>query len=187
MRQIIGLVLFVLASTLLHAQDLTDSEIQKWTKAYEAIIKWSQTNDFDKDFIDNGETADDGKMFSNMIEQSKASKHYSSLAKVLKQNGYSDPEQWASTSDRIMTAYVANLVTGKEAQMNAQLQQMETMLSSGMIPAEQKPMMEKMLAQSKATLKAAATAPEADKAAVARNQGHLEDVLKRQSEAAGAQ
>jgi len=183
MRQIIGFVVFIFATALVQAQALTDAEIQKWAKSYEALMNWSRTAQLEKDFLANSGTGKDGNMFGNMMGHLKSTKHYSEVSSLLSKNGYSDPQQWASTSDRIMTAYVASVVAGKEDQMKAQLQQVEAMMNSGMMPPEQKPMMETMLAQTKATLKAAEAAPAEDKAAVARNREFLETMFKREAKA----
>ena len=76
-----------------------------------------------------------------------------------------------------MTAYMANEMAGNEAEVEQQLKQVQSMMASGMMPAEQKAMMEQMLQESSKALKAAKQAPEGDKQAVKRNQPLLESVF----------
>lgn len=185
MHKIFGFIFFVLASSFLHAEALTDAEIKNWGKAYGDVIKWAQSTEFKEGFVKDSASVEDGRIFSNMVKSVRAEgKHYKSLAKVLKSNGYSDPDKWADTSDRIMIAYMANVVAGNEEQLEAQVKQVETMMNSGQIPAQQKALMEKMLPRMKASLKAAKQASDEDKAGVARNQGFLEEMLSAQAEAA---
>ena len=47
MRHTLCALVFLFTASLLHAQDLTDSDIQKWVKAYQAIIKWADNTDID--------------------------------------------------------------------------------------------------------------------------------------------
>ncbi|MBA56499.1 MAG: hypothetical protein CMK89_18770 [Pseudomonadales bacterium] len=178
MRQTLSALIFLFTATLLHAQDLTDTEIQKWVKAYQAIIKWAETTNIDEELDTKAEPKEYSHIFSQMMEHSSTSKHYNALVDVLDDNGYSDPNKWSETGDRIMMAYVANQIEGQEAEMKQQLQQMKAMMDSGMIPPDQKAMMEQMLQESSKAMKAAAEAPAADKQAVKRNQALLNSVME---------
>ena len=111
------------------------------------------------------------------MEHSSTSKHYDALIDVLDDNGYPDPKKWSETGDRIMMAYVANEMEGQEAEMKQQMEQMKAMMNSGMIPPEQKAMMEQMLQESSKAMKAASQAPAGDKQAVKRNQALLNSVM----------
>lgn len=187
MHKIFGFILLILASNLLHAQALTDAEIKNWSKAYAGVMKWSQTNDLKNDLMKESAKVEDGRMFSSMVQYIRAGgKHYKSLVKVLKDNGYSDPDHWADTSDRIMIAYMANMIVGKEKELDTQMKQMEGMMHNDQVSAEQKALIENMLARVKSSLKAAEKATAEDKAGVARNLSFLEDVFKTQAEQANA-
>ncbi|MEE2729888.1 MAG: hypothetical protein VYA55_03650 [Pseudomonadota bacterium] len=177
MRQALSAIVFLFISSLAQAQDLTDAEVQKWVKAYQAIINWAESANIEEELDAKTEPNEYSRIFSQMMEHSKKSKHYDALVDVLDDNGYSDPKKWSDTGDRIMLAYVANEMDGQEAEMKQQLQQMQTMMNSGMVPPEQKAMMEQMLAESSKAMKAASEAPEADKKAVKRNQALLNSIM----------
>lgn len=177
MRPILSLIILCFIPFLVQAQDLTDAEIQKWVKAYQAVVKWAETTNIDEELNTRVDSKEYSRIFTQMMEQSTTSKHYNALVGVLDDNGYSDPKQWSATGDRIMMAYIANEMDGQEAEMQQQLQQMQTMMSSGMIPPEQKAMMEQMLQESSKAMKAAADAPAADKQAVKRNKTLLNNVM----------
>ena len=178
MRQTLSALIFLFTATLVHAQDLTDAEIQKWVKAYKAIIHWAETTNIEEELDTKGEPTEYSNIFSQMMKHSASSKHYNALVNVLDDNGYADPNKWSETGDRIMMAYVANQMEGQEAEMKQQLQQMKAMMDSGMIPPEQKAVMEQMLQESSKAMKAAAEAPAADKQAVKRNQVLLNSVME---------
>lgn len=177
MRHILSFILLCFATSLLQAEGLTDAEIQKWTKAYQAVVNWAEKEDIEDDLNADTQSTEYGRIFSQMMEQTSTNKHYNALVDVLDDNGYSNPEKWSATGDRIMTAFMANEIAGSEVEVKQQLQQMQSMMNSGMIPPEQKAMMEQMLNESSKALKAASQAPEGDKQAVKRNQKLLESVL----------
>lgn len=177
MRHTLCALVFLFTASLLHAQDLTDADIQKWVKAYQAIIKWADNTDIDEELNAKAEPKEYSHIFSQMMEHSSTSKHYDALIDVLDDNGYPDPKKWSETGDRIMMAYVANEMEGQEAEMKQQMEQMKAMMNSGMIPPEQKAMMEQMLQESSKAMKAASQAPAGDKQAVKRNQALLNSVM----------
>ncbi|RLT92107.1 hypothetical protein [Ketobacter sp.] len=177
MRQTLSAIVFLFIASLAQAQDLTDAEIQKWVKAYQAIINWAESANIEEELDNKAEPNEYSRIFSQMMEHSKKSKYYDTLVDVLDDNGYSDPTKWSDTGDRIMLAYVANEMDGQEAEMKQQLQQMQAMMNSGMVPPEQKAMMEQMLAESGKAMQAASAAPEADKKAVKRNQALLNSIM----------
>lgn len=177
MRHILSIILLCCTATLAQAEGLTDAEIQKWTKAYQAIVSWAEKEHIEDELDANTQSTEYSRVFSQMMEQTRTNKHYNALVEVLDDSGYSDPNKWSATGDRIMTAYMANEMAGNEAEVEQQLKQVQSMMASGMMPAEQKAMMEQMLQESSKALKAAKQAPEGDKQAVKRNQPLLESVF----------
>lgn len=173
---LLGLLFFI--STFTHAQGLTDANIQSWAKAYDAVADWAKHNDLEGSFASDAKgNPDYSQLFTQALNETRTNKHYNDLINVLKKNGYSDPKQWASQGDRIINAFMSNQMEGNEAQVKQQLQQVKSMLGSGMVPPEQKAMMEEMLKESEKALTAAAKAPADDKAAVKRNQAILKAVF----------
>lgn len=171
------IALLCLNSTLIAAQDLTDADIQQWTKAYTAVVNWAENSNIEDDFGNTQNPSDYSQVFSQMMDQTRASKHYQQIVDILKKNGYSDPQLWSTTGDRIMTAFMANEMDATQVSVDQQMQQMKAMMDSGMIPPEQKAMMEDMINASTKALQAAAKAPAADKAAVKRNRALLDSVF----------
>ncbi|MAR91549.1 MAG: hypothetical protein SV765_07315 [Pseudomonadota bacterium] len=180
MRPLLALILFTALPVLATAQDLTDAEIRQWTQAYQAVVNWAEKTDLEEEMAPSQEPTEYQRIFSQMLEQSQTHSRYRDLAGVLKQQGYKNPQQWAATGDRIMTAFLATQMDGDRAEVERQLKQMQTMLDSGMIPEGQKAMMEKMLQESKRALAAAQEAPAADRAAIKRNQQMLDAVFNRE-------
>jgi len=161
----------------MNAATLTDADIQQWTKAYKAVVNWAESTNIEDELENSTSATEYNQVFSQMLEQAQTTQHHQSILNILKSNGYADPANWAAMGDRIMVAFMANEMDGNQAAVEQQLQQMKAMLASGMIPPDQKEMMEKMLNESSKALAAAAQAPAEDKAAVKRNKALLDTVF----------
>lgn len=175
--RILLFTLLCLSSTLMNAATLTDADIQQWTKAYKAVVNWAESTNIEDELENSTSATEYNQVFSQMLEQAQTTQHHQSILNILKSNGYADPTNWAAMGDRIMVAFMANEMDGNQAAVEQQLQQMKAMLASGMIPPDQKEMMEKMLNESSKALAAAAQAPAEDKAAVKRNKALLNTVF----------
>lgn len=169
-------------STLGFAGDLSDAEINKWVTAATALQSWGKQHE-KSDLVPAGTEAvtmkNPAHAFSTGINEAKKTPYYGEIQGVLKQNGYSDADEWAQLGDRIITAHVANtMAKHKEVtpqQMGAAMQQMQ---NNPNIPPQLRAQMEQVMHGSQAMMQSAQQAPATDKAAVQRNASTLEKFFK---------
>lgn len=171
-------------SPLSNAADLNDAEIQKWVTAATALQAWGKQHN-SKDLVPEGQQAitmkNPAQAFTHGINEAKKTPHYDDIQGVLKQNGYSNPDEWAQLGDRIITAYAANAM-GKNKQvspdqMSAAMQQMQ---NNPNIPAHLRAQMEQAMQGTQAMMQSAQKAPAEDKAVVQRNAKVLDKYFKAQ-------
>lgn len=183
--KILALASLLSLSPLSVAADLSDAEVTKWVTAASALQKWGKQHE-QKDFMPNGPEAvalkNPAKAFTHGINEVKKTPHFGEVQGVLKQNGYSDADEWAQLGDRIITAHVANKMAGRKdispEQLKMASQQMQEMQNNPNLPPALRAQMEQALKGSQAMMESAQDAPAADKAVVLRNASVLEKYFK---------
>lgn len=168
--------LTMLFSPYSFAQDgLSDADIKKWADAYQAVVDWAEKTEFKNPPKLDRDKMDMSRIYTQMLETSKTEAFYKDLVSVLKDNGYSKPEEWGQQGDRILMAFMANEMDASKIDIQKQLNEAQKMMKD--LPPEQRAMMESMLKQSTDAMKSADQAPKADKDAVNRNRALLENVF----------
>lgn len=167
-----------------HAAELSDAEIQKWVTAATALQAWGKQHN-SKTAVPEGQQAitmkNPAHAFTHGINEAKKTPHYGDIQGVLKQNGYSNADEWAQLGDRIITAYAANAM-GKNKQvtpdqMGMAMQQMQ---NNPNIPPHLRAQMEQAMQGTQAMMESAQKAPEEDKRVVQRNAKVLDKFFKAQ-------
>jgi hypothetical protein len=92
---------------------------------------------------------------------------YDDLAKAVRSHGFSSPEQWGETGDRIFRAWSALEMGQQSGQMNQEMAKaMEEINNNPHMSEAQKQQMRDMMGGAKSMMDHASSAPEADKRAV---------------------
>lgn len=154
-----------------HAQSLTDDKVRSFISSLEALQGMEEEYD---DLPDDLATSEDeigmddmSSLFSRSVEQMKGHEMYNKLEDVVQQHGFSGPEQWGETGDRIFRAWTA-LEMGKQGGGMSQemARAMEEIDNNPNMSEAQKQQMREMMGGAKSAMDQAASAPEADKQAV---------------------
>lgn len=171
--KILSLAAMLTFSSAGMADDLSDAEINKWINATTALQTWGKQHEKNDVMPAGQEVAamkDPGHVFSASIEQAKKGPLFSQMQEVLKQNGYSDADQWAQIGDRIVAAKTANALGNTKGvdpkAMGAAMQQMQ---NNPNVPPQMRAQFEQMMKGSQAMMQTAQESPPEDKAAVQRN------------------
>lgn len=182
--KIITLTTLMSLAPLTHAADLNDAEIQKWATAASALQAWGkqhQTSDLVPEGHDAAAMKNPAQAFTNGMIAAKKTPHYGDIQGVLKQNGYSDADEWAQLGDRIIAAYFANSMSKhpevSPEQVNMAMQQMQ---NNPNIPPHLRAQMEQAMQGSRAMLESAQNVPAEDKLIVQRNAKVLDKFFKAQ-------
>lgn len=165
MRFITILILMALTSFAM-AANLEKKDVETWLKSVTELQTWleqqeeklAQEPEFDEAL--EGQAA-----LEQAIEQLKKVGVYSDFNKKVVAAGYKDVMHWLTTSQQISMAYLAVLLegeVGQRAELEAQRKQLVTLD----LPAEQKEMLENIVASSLAMLDGLEEVSEADRAAV---------------------
>lgn len=171
--------LFALVTFQAHGETLTDQKIRSFINTLEAL----QGMEDNYDDMPEGLDTDEGELgmdnisniFSSSVESMKGHDAYDDLKKAVQQHGFSSPEQWGETGDRIFRAWSA-LEMGSMGQQSAQMNEemaraMEQIENNPNMSEAQKQQMRSMMGGAMSAMDNAANAPEADKNAV---RPHLE-------------
>lgn len=168
--------LFAFASVPAHAEALTDQKVRSFINSLEALQGMEDKYDTLPDDLATEESDlgmdDMSSIFSSSVERMEGHEMYDDLSRVVKQHGFSGPEQWGQTGDRILRAWSA-IEMGKNAgQMNQEMEKAMAQIENNPNMSEaQKQQMREMMGGAKSAMDSAANAPEADKQAV---RPHLE-------------
>ncbi|WP_150912004.1 hypothetical protein [Marinobacter halotolerans] len=159
-----------------HAEALTDQKVRSFINSLEALQGMEDKYDTLPDDLATEESDlgmdDMSSIFSSSVERMEGHAMYDDLARVVKQHGFSSPEQWGQTGDRILRAWSA-IEMGKNAgQMNREMERAMAEIENNPNMSEaQKQQMREMMGGARSAMDSAANAPEADKQAV---RPHLE-------------
>jgi hypothetical protein len=163
--------LFALAPLSTHAETLTDDKIRSFISSLEALQGMEDEYDDLPDGLapEEGDTGipDMSRIFSSSVEQMKGHDMYNQLSDVVQQHGFSNPQQWGETGDRIFHAWSALEMGQQSGQINQEMAKaMEEINNNPNMSAAQKQQMRKMMGGAMSVMDNAASAPEADKRAV---------------------
>ncbi len=190
MRLLVTTFLALVLSVPAFALELTDQNVQQWMKSYSAVMTWAKTQDKKElAFLENDQAMRDPKfdaLFSNAMQGMKNSKIYGDFSKVLKQNGYSNTDEWAKLGDRIMAATLAVELEKQQArtgQSRDQMKQaMEALMNNPNMTAEQKAQMQQMMGMGNQMMDVADNVPAQDKAVIQRNGSLIKQVMDQNAE-----
>jgi hypothetical protein len=163
--------LFALAPFSAHAETLTDDKIRSFISSLEALQGMEDEYDELPDGLatEEGDTGmpDMSRIFSSSVEQMKGHDMYNQLSDVVQQHGFSNPQQWGETGDRIFHAWSALEMGQQSGQINQEMAKaMEEINNNPNMSEAQKQQMRKMMGGAMSMMDNAASAPEADKRAV---------------------
>lgn len=171
--------LFALATFPAHGETLTDQKVRSFINTLQALHGMEDNYDDMPEGLDTDESEPGmenmSSIFSSSVEKMKGHRMYDDLKKAVQQHGFSSPEQWGETGDRIFRAWSA-LEMGQMDQQPSQMNQemaraMEQIENNPNMSEAQKQQMRNMMGGAKSAMENAANAPEADKQAV---RPHLE-------------
>ncbi len=178
--------LFALASTA-HAESLTDSTVRSFINSLETL----QGMEDEFEGMAEGMSREDeteqmpdlSRIFSSSVEKMKGHGMYRQLEDVVKQHGFSSPEQWGKTGDRIFQAWSALEMGEQSGQMNQEMAKaMEEINNNPNMSEAQKEQMREMMGGAMSAYEQAANAPEEDKRAVRPHMDALRSVTSEEDD-----
>jgi hypothetical protein len=179
---------FVLTPLAAQAETLTDQTVLSFINSLEAMQGMEDEYD---DLPDELATQEDdlgmeqmSRIFSSSVESMKGHPLYNDLAQVVSNYGFSSPEQWGETGDRILRAWSAIEMGQQSGGMNQEMAKaMEEIDNNPNISEAQKQQMREMMGGAQSMMDNASSAPEADKQAV---RPHLDALRSATSESGGS-
>lgn len=178
--------LFAFAAFPAHAETLTDNKVRSFISSLEALQGMEDKyEDLPADLSDDESDFDMGAMsriFSSSVGKMKGHDMYDDLKAVVQQHGFSSPEQWGETGDRIFNAWSAVEMGQQSVPMNQEMARaMEEIENNPNMSEAQKQQMREMMGGAMSAMDHLKNVPEADKQAV---RPHLE-ALRAATNAAG--
>lgn len=170
-------ILFTLACLLalspltVHAEALTDEKVQSFISSLETLQgmedEFEELNEELATEEDATEMPDMSRIFSSSVEKMKGHEMHDRLEEVVQQHGFSSPEEWGRTGDRIFQAWSALEMGEQSGQVDQEMAKaMEEIDNNPNMSEAQKQQMREMMSGAMSAYKQAANAPEADKRAV---------------------
>jgi hypothetical protein len=164
-------LLFAFAGFPAHAETLTDQKVRSFISSLEAIQGMEDDyEDLPDDLAGEDSTVemeDMSRMFSASIEKMKGHRIYNDLKGRIQQHGFSSPEQWGETGDRIFNAWGALQMGQQSGQMNQGMARaMEEMENNPNMSEAQKQQMREMMGGAMSAMDHLKNVSEADKRAV---------------------
>lgn len=163
--------LFALSPLSAHAEALTDQTIRAFISSLEELQsiedEFPELTDDLSDEEDAAEMPDFSRLFSSSVEKMEGHDMHDRLEEVVQQHGFSSPEEWGRTGDRIFQAWSALELGEQSGQVNQEMAKaMEEIDNDPHMSEAQKQQMREMMGGAMSAYKQAASAPEADKQAV---------------------
>ncbi|HEY9119549.1 MAG TPA: hypothetical protein VIN33_07305 [Marinobacter sp.] len=170
-------ILFTLACLLalspltVHAEALTDEKVRSFISSLETLQgmedEFEELNEDLATEEDATEMPDMSRIFSSSVEKMKGHEMHDRLEEVVQQHGFSSPEEWGRTGDRIFQAWSALEMGEQSGQVDQEMAKaMEEIDNNPNMSEAQKQQMREMMSGAMSAYKQAANAPEADKRAV---------------------
>lgn len=163
--------MFLLAPLSAHSEALSDEKIRSFISSLKALQGLEQQYDDLPDDLPTDEEdigmEDLSSIFSTSVEQMKGHDMYNDLKEVVQEHGFSSPEQWGETGDRIFRAWSALEMGQQSGQVNQEMAKaMKEMENNPDMSEAQKQQVRDMMGGAVSAMDHAASAPEADKQAV---------------------
>ncbi len=163
--------LFALATFPAHADTLTDQKVRSFISSLEALQGMEdQYEDLPDDLAEEEsdfEMEEISRIFSSSVEKMKGHDIYNDLKGVVQQHGFSSPEQWGETGDRIFNAWSALEMGQQSGQMNQEMAKaLEEMENNPNMGEAQKQQMREIMGGAMSAMDHVKNVPEADKRAV---------------------
>lgn len=164
-------LLFALAAVPAHAETLTDQKVRSFISSLEALQGMEdEYEDLPDDLADEDsdfEMEEVSRMFSSSVEKMKGHRMYDDMERVARQHGFSSPEQWGETGDRIFNAWSAMEMGQQSGQMDQQMARaMAEMENNPHMSEAQKQQMREMMGGAMSAMDHLKNVPEADKQAI---------------------
>ncbi|TYC55364.1 hypothetical protein FMN52_16955 [Marinobacter sp. BW6] len=164
------LTLLALFSAGTQAQSLSDQTISSFIDSLKAAERLgSEFEDLgdEMDSPNDGSMPDFSSMLSDSLSELEGHQAYGQLEDLVQDHGFSNLEEWASTGDRIIQAWMAIEMEQQNPaarqEMNAAMAEIE---NSPHMTAEQKAQMRAMMQSAMGAMETASNAPPADVEAV---------------------
>lgn len=163
--------LFALATFPAHAETLTDQKIRSFISSLEALEgmedKYDQLPDDLGDEDSEFTMEEVSRIFSSSVEKMKGHGMYDDMKGVVQQHGFSSPEQWGETGDRIFNAWSAIEIGQHSGQFNQEMAEaMKGIENNPNMSEAQKQQMREMMGGAMSAMDNVKNVPEADKQAV---------------------
>lgn len=146
---LLALLLVVVGQAAVLAQDekrepLTDAEVEGFIASYPEAKQLAQKYELDK--RDRAAAGPRDEVFAGVLEEMKAAGAYDDFSALVRQHGFSGPEEWVGAANRIMMAYA--VMAAEDAQgggrmdenVAQQLEEARRQIESSDMPADQKQM-----------------------------------------------
>lgn len=172
MKKLLIFTMTALMSFQALAADLKSQDITQWLTSMPILKPWLEKHESELT-ANISEPNNPEVVFNESIPALKKAGLYDELNTKVKALGYTDVEQWTSTTQQVTFAWMALEMSQKKSQIEAAKSQYEAMIANPDIPASQKVMMEQMMAPALVMVKLANQSSEADKKAVKPHQDKL--------------
>ncbi|PSF13370.1 hypothetical protein C7H09_01800 [Marinobacter fuscus] len=159
----------LLLSPLSFSQSLSESDVQAFIRSMQAMqpLQDKYQDVFDAEEDDADDDIDFSRLMSDGIRRMKGHPAYNEVESLVKQQGFSDIENWASIGDKVVQAWFALEMGAQspqiQAEMNAAMAEIE---NNPNMSEAQKAQMRAMMQQGMSAMATGASAPEANKKAV---------------------
>lgn len=153
-----------LVSFSAQAEKLTDNTIRSFITTLEEAqsLELKELND-----KEDTEAVDMSRIFSSSVENLKGKEAYGRLERLVKNNGFSNLNQWAATGDRIYGAWMAIEMEGQSPGFNQEMQKaLADLENDPHMSDQQKAQMRSVMETAAGTIQMASQAPSADIEAV---------------------
>lgn len=188
MKRLIGLAAvlmtgFALALGGAAAQGgLTDAQVESFLRAYPDVVKFADESGAKLKDRARAERRK-GAPFSDAIPMLKQQGLYDKLARVVGPHGFSSPEAFAGTADRVIRAFAAQHMSEQQPQMAQQLEMARQAITNNPnIPEQQKQEMLRRMEQALGRARHMSEAPPGDVAVVKRHSQRIQQVFESTSE-----
>ena len=174
---VLSLILSLLSFSA-HAQTLTDNTI----RSFITTLEKAQAMEPEFEELNNqktNETPDFSRIFSSSIEQMKGEDIYVRLESMVQNHGFKNLNEWATTGDRIYSAWIAIEMEGQSPALRTEMQNaLAEIENNPNMSAQQKAQMRAMMEAGLGFAQQASAAPSADIDAVKPHLGALRDITE---------
>lgn len=168
-----GAWLALLAAGASAAVALDEGLIDRWLKSQGELQAWAMEHREQLEPHESPDAWSDLQSTDNMLRSLKAAGLYEEAGDILEPHGFKAPEEWADATIRIIKAYLANELEGRDQEIETLRSEVAAMEQNSAIPEEQKAAVLQALRDNLAMVDLVRTAPEEDRQAI---QPHMEKI-----------